>query len=102
MLETAIRMGVSINEFNEMTPKEFTLYIKVYNEKRKEKDKDNITNAYLGAAWQRAKKLPNLKRLFDQEQQPKKQMTPEQMLKKVMELNKAFGGTSQEVNVSVS
>jgi hypothetical protein len=84
-------MGISINDFNEMTPREFTLHIKVYNEKQKQNEKDKISVAYLSAAWQRAKKLPNLKRLLEMEQ-PKKKMTNEEMLLKVKQLNAAFGG----------
>jgi hypothetical protein len=84
-------MGISINEFNDMTPLEFRLHIKVYNEKRKENEKDRIATAYLGAAWQRAKKLPNIKRLLEMEQQ-KRKMTNEEMLLKVKQLNAAFGG----------
>jgi hypothetical protein len=84
-------MGISINDFNDMTPLEYGLYIKVYNEKLKQDGKDRLALAYLGAAWQRAKKLPNFKKILGMEQ-PQKKMTNEEMLLKVKQLNAAFGG----------
>jgi hypothetical protein len=90
-LENAIRMGININDFNEMTPLEYRLHIKVYNEKLKQDRKDRLALTYLGAAWQRAKKLPDYKRLLGMEL-PKKKMTNEEMLLKVKQLNAAFGG----------
>jgi hypothetical protein len=89
-------MGISINDFNDMTPLEFRIHIKVYNEKLKQESKDRLAQAYLGAAWQRAKKLPNFKKLFEMNE-PKKEMSDEEMLRVVMALNKAFGGDKEEV-----
>jgi hypothetical protein len=74
-----------------MTPLEFRMHIKIYNEKQTQDSKDIIAQAYLAAAWQRAKKLPNFKKLLEAER-PKRKMTNEEMLLKVKQLNAAFGG----------
>jgi tRNA splicing ligase len=78
-----------------MTPYELILAINVHNEKQKQKSEDEITLAYLNAYWQRVNKLPSLKKILGNEQQPvKKEMTAEEMLKEVMKINKVSGGTS--------
>ncbi|MCM3763443.1 hypothetical protein [Neobacillus niacini] len=86
-----------------MTPYELSLCIKDFNEKQKiehEKRKiqfeEELTVAYFGAYWQRVEKLSikNLKEVIDKINQPtnKKQMTNEEMLNKVKQLNAALGG----------
>lgn len=75
-----------------MTPHELNLHIIDYQEKRKSDNDDQITLAYLGALWQRVKKMPNFKTILNQEVKPKKQ-TPEAMLDEVKRLNAAMGGT---------
>jgi hypothetical protein len=90
-LETAAHIGLDLMTFWELTPFEFSLVVNAYIEKEKQKEKDRLAQTYLGAAWQRAKKLPNFKKLLGMEQ-PQKKMTNEEMLLKVKQLNAAFGG----------
>lgn len=53
--------------------------------------KERLAIAYYTAAWSRAKKLPDLKKILGDDK-PQKQQSPEQMLKVVQQLNAAFGG----------
>lgn len=74
-----------------MTPHELNLYIQDFNEKQIEKSEEKLILTYLGAAWQRAKKMPNLKQILGKEL-PKKKMTPKEMLAQVRKLNAQLGG----------
>lgn len=76
-----------------MTPHELNLHIHAYNERAKAEDREGISLAYLTAYWGRVKKMPDLKKLL-QDDKHKKAQTPEQMLQVVKNLNAAFGGTS--------
>lgn len=85
-------MGIKISEYDEMTPHQLNLIIQVYDDKKKAEDEEKLTLTYLGAYWQRVKKMPSLKQLLGKEQ-PKETMTPEDILNKIKQLNTAFGGT---------
>jgi hypothetical protein len=87
-------MGISIADYNEMTPYELNLYILDFNEKRKREDEEKLTLVWLGEYWHRIKKLPPLKDIIGSKTQHKKQMTQEEMLNEVKKLNAAFGGTT--------
>ena len=87
-------MGISISEYDEMTPYELSLHARVFNEKRKYEQEEKLTLAWLGANLHRAKKLPTLDKLLDKDKQPvKKKMTDDEMLEQVKMLNALFGGT---------
>lgn len=73
-----------------MTPYQLNLFIKVFNERQKQQKEDDLVLTYLGAYWQRVKKMPSLKKVLGQEKP--KQMTAEEMLNKVRQLNAALGG----------
>ncbi|MCP8969726.1 hypothetical protein [Ectobacillus ponti] len=77
-----------------MTPYELNLFINGYYEKQKQEQENDITLAYLTAYWHRVKKMPALKDVLKQPQQPKKQMSNEQMFERVKALNAAFGGAT--------
>lgn len=62
-----------------------------------EKQKEKLALTYLSAAWQRAKKLPNIDKILGK-QENKREMSDEEMLRKVMALNKAFGGNEVKIN----
>lgn len=94
-METATHIDLDILTFWELTPFEFDLMVKAYIRKSEQEEKMKLRLTYLGASWQRAKKLPSLERILSVKTQ--KEMTPEEMLQKVMALNKAFGGTKEEV-----
>ena len=76
-----------------MTPHELNLYIQDYNEKQKVLNDEKLTLTWLGAYWQRVKKMPSLKQILGNNA-PKKKMTNEEMLEEVKKLNAAFGGTT--------
>lgn len=74
-----------------MTPYQLSLEVEIYNEKKKAEQEEKLILTYLGAYWNRVKKMPTLKRILGKEE-VKKQMTDEQMLERVKQLNKIFGG----------
>ncbi|WP_066316973.1 hypothetical protein [Bacillus sp. FJAT-29814] len=90
-MKSAIHIGLSLSDYNEMTPYELNLKILDYNEKRKREDEDKLTLVWLGEYWHRIKKLPPLKEVLGHKGKPK-QMTNEEMLNEVKRLNAALGG----------
>lgn len=56
---------------------------------------NNLTMAYLGAYFQRVKKMPTLKSLLEDSEKKttKRGKTSEQMFEEVKRLNAALGGT---------
>lgn len=50
MLESAIYIGLSPNEFWELTPREFIFYIKVFNRKYEENQKEQAAWSYSASA----------------------------------------------------
>ncbi|WP_147433380.1 hypothetical protein [Paenibacillus ginsengarvi] len=77
-----------------MTPRELTLHVEAYNERRQIEREDIIRQAYYTAAWQRGKKMPKLEKVLEsirpkQEQRPQ---TPEEMLAVAMRLHSENGG----------
>lgn len=74
-----------------MTPYQLQIAVKVFNQKQFQKREDTIAEAWIIAKLQRAAKIPSLEKLLGKSQS-KKNMTPEEMFKKVKLLNKAFGG----------
>jgi hypothetical protein len=88
-LKSAIHIGLKPWEYNEMTPYELNLYIFDFNEKQKQENEDKVALVRLGEELHRTKLLPTLKQLLKPE---KKQMTNEEMLKAVKQLNAAYGG----------
>jgi hypothetical protein len=74
-----------------MTPYELNLFIQDFNDKQKLMNEEKLTLTWLGAYWHRVEKLQPLKEVLGK-QEVKKQMTNEQMLSAVTNLNAAFGG----------
>lgn len=89
-MKAALRIGLSIMEYNELTPHELNLHIQAYNEQLRHQSKEGMMVAYLTAAWSRAKKMPSWEKIFGQEID--KTQTPEQMLNAVKLLNTKLGG----------
>lgn len=77
-----MRCGVSIAEYEEITPRELTFIIEMHQTKRQQDRTDMITQAYLTAAWQRAKKMPSLKKALEitKPKETNRAQTPEEML----------------------
>lgn len=78
----ALRCGVSVSEYNDMTPRELMLIVEEYNHRQQSERNNLITNAYLSAIWQRAKKMPRLSEVLSKStpKKPTQPQTPEQML----------------------
>lgn len=92
-MEIATLIGVNIKDFYYMTPYELSLHVNAYNQNKKADHESRITQAYLTAAWQRAKKMPKLEKVL---KPTPKQMTADQMLKVVEGLNRAVGGLEKK------
>lgn len=92
MLEVACLIGVMPCDFWPMTPAELTYLIKAYNKRMKHEQEERITLTYLGAYWQRVKKMPKLTDVLGKQNEEKKKQTPEQMLAQIKKINAALGG----------
>jgi hypothetical protein len=69
-------------EFWEITPFEFMLKADAYSKKTKEDQEERLILTWLGAAWQRSKTMPDIKKLIGNGKEQKKQrpeMTDEEM-----------------------
>lgn len=86
-------MGLSLAEYNEITPHELNLHIEAFNEIRTQEHKEQLSMAYMTAYWGRVKRMPDLKKILNDDKS--KQQSAEQMLKVVRSLNAAFGGSEQ-------
>lgn len=93
-LKTAIHIGLSIEQFEYMTPYEFTLCIEAHLEKQEAEMKERLTLVWLGEYYHRTKRLPSLREeLKKVSGEAKKAMTDDEMLSVVKHLNAQFGGT---------
>jgi hypothetical protein len=81
---------VSLSEYSELTPRDLLMIIDEYNEKLDREADNSLILAYSIASLQRAKKLPELSQLLDQQRQQRKTrrqtQTPEQMFAMVKRL----------------
>lgn len=89
---SAIQLGISRTEYEEMTPYELNLHAKIYMKVRKEEEEQKIVLTYLGASWQRAKKMPSLKSILNKTEPKKKKMSENDIFEEIKRLNEAFGG----------
>lgn len=94
-LKSAILVGLSIEQFDYMTPYELSLYIEATFEKQEAETKERLTMVWLGEYYHRIKRLPKLKDELNKiSGDPKKTMSPDQMLENVKRLNSQFGGVT--------
>lgn len=97
-LRSAIRIGLTVCEFEELTPYQLNLMIKAYADKQKEQLEKDITVAYLNSMWtiqwlgKRHQHPKPLKEILASIGKEKKTMTDEQMLAMAKALNAALGG----------
>lgn len=92
-LKSAILIGLSVEEFNYLTPYELTLHLEAHFERQEAELKERLTLVWLGEYYHRTKRLPKLKdELRKISGESKKVMTDDQMLEMVKSLNKQFGG----------
>lgn len=93
-LKTAILIGLSIEQFELMTPYELSLTIESYTEQKETLLKEQLSLVWLGEYYHRTKRLPNLQsELKKISSETKKEMTDDEMLEVVKMLNAQFGGT---------
>lgn len=87
-----MRIGLSISEYNEITPHELNLHVQAYNERMEYEYKERLTMAYYTAGWSRVKRMPDLNKLLGSTNHSDGQQTDEQLLKTIRQLNAAMGG----------
>lgn len=75
-----------------MTPYELMLAVEEYQDRMRIEHEARIVQAYMTAAWQRAKRMPSLKKVLRdaQPKQPMKQQSPEEMLAVIIQMHKAL------------
>ena len=95
-METAAFMGISISEFNRMTPKEYFIYEKGHLDRVQLEQKQSAYQAYLISRWVWQKKI-DIEKILETKQE-KKEMTDDEMLKQVKALNRLFGGEVKTCN----
>jgi len=97
-LKTAIHVGVSLSEWEEMTPYELMLICEVFMEQKEIREKEQISLVWLGEYYHRLKKLPNLKEIL-KDLEPRKEMTEQEMLAVVRQINSQLGGKDETKKV---
>jgi hypothetical protein len=93
-LKAAIRVGINIKDYEEMTPHQLNLHVLDYNKCKKSELEEKLVLTYLGAYWQRVKRMPSIKKVINENQQVPKKMAPDEMLEEVKKMNTALGGTT--------
>jgi hypothetical protein len=92
-LKSAILIGLSIEQFNDMTPYELSLCCEVYFELKEAEIQERLTLVWLGEYYHRTKRLPKLKdELKKITGESQRVMTNDEMLAMVKRLNQQFGG----------
>lgn len=84
---------MTVEHYNEMTPNELNMFVDEFMDKVKRESEEKITTAYMTAYWHRVETLEPLNKILGKEEKPKTDMTNEEMLLKVEQLNKLFGGS---------
>jgi hypothetical protein len=92
-LKTAILIGLSVSEFDEMTPYELMIFLEAYTEKEEADLQEAVTLVWLGEYYHRLKRLPALKGELKKFLKNEQEMTDEEMLDVVKTLNAQFGGS---------
>jgi hypothetical protein len=87
-----LRVGISIRDYDDMTPRELNLHIEVHNEGLISELNESRQNAYLTAYWGRVKRMPDLKKLLIEQAKPKKAQSDDEMLAMIKRLHKSLGG----------
>ncbi|TYP67698.1 hypothetical protein [Paenibacillus methanolicus] len=85
-------MGIPLRDYDEMTPHELAIFIEENQKREKFMHDERVTQAYLNAVLQRAKRMPKLEKLIGKAPVKKKPMTDKQMLNVIRALNKQMGG----------
>lgn len=78
-----------------MTPYELNLHAEIFEEKQKFEQEERLYLVWMGEYFHRIEKLPDLKELLGKKEE-KTDMSTEEMLANVMQLNSAMGGTVEK------
>lgn len=93
----AIRVGVRLHEYDEMTPHELNLHIEEFYAAKSEDIKEQRYQAYMIAKLPLYKKFPQtFEKAFGYEEKkkdPDKPQTEQDMFNVMLAMNKALGGT---------
>lgn len=94
--DLAAALGISLHDWENMTPVELNLYARAYGSRRKAEQKLQQANIYSLAALIRSmvwsKHPPSYDRVFPDRESRAKQMSDDQMYAMVKGLNALFGG----------
>lgn len=82
--EDAIRIGLSLDYFWKLTPKQFTKHIRVFNQQEKQRVQEidtlnHILANYIGFAINEPKKYPKKPYLFEQPKKELRKMSADEM-----------------------
>lgn len=89
----AAQVGISLSEYNELTPHELNLIVDVYGEKKQAEYEQDVLIAYIGEWFHRQESLN--KDAYDtwtNKTEQKNQMSDMEMFINVQQLNAMFGG----------
>lgn len=92
--KVARRLGISLAEYDEMTPKELNIIADVLHEKFKTEAEDQLQLQWMNAYWQRVETLKPFNEEVEKPQ-PEKRMSDLQMQANVEKLNALFKGNVQ-------
>ena len=95
-MKTAILIGLSIAEFDEITPYELMIHLEAYQEGQQNDLQERLTLVWLGEYYHRLKRLPKIKDELKKLMPNDQAMTDEEMLEMVKTLNMQFGGTFEK------
>lgn len=83
--------------FWEITPAELAACAKHYHKRKEEENERTIIQAYMTAAWQRSKRMPDLDHVLNKSRgEEQVDQSAEQMLTMAKILNARFGGKQYE------
>lgn len=86
-------MGITLEEYNEMTPRELNLIINEKVEMMRREEEEKITIAFITAWFSRVEKLgPRLLKEILEKSKPKEPLSDEQLLTQIKAINAAIGG----------
>lgn len=91
----AARIGLTVEQFDSMTPCELSVFVDAYNKNTEEEQEQRMQEIYTSAllisrfVWCKGKP-PSYEKVFGSRR--KAPMTDEEMLRKVESLNAMFGG----------
>lgn len=86
-------IGITLPEYNEMTPHELNIAADIYKIQFERNDERLLHQAYANAYWQRVNVLKSFNEMIGKtDDQEKEKMSTDQMYNKMLELNSFFGG----------